>query len=630
VTLRSLALRPLVLIPLALLLNGCALTSTGITTTALGLSLHGNVHGGQQPINGAHVYLFAASSAGYGTPSVSLLSSTGFADSLGSYVPTGADGSFSISNDYACTPNTQVYLYALGGDPGSGVNNSAAGLMAVLGSCPNDGSNSFAGSVPYVSINEVSTVAAAYAMAPYAVDATDVASSGTPLALTGIANAFANATLLADLPSGSSLATTPNGNGVVPQSAINTLANVIAACINTTGPADPNCIALLGAATSDGTMSGTAPSDTATAMINIAHNPGANTSALYNLPPAISPFAPTLANEPNDFTLAVSYTGTGFSNPGGVSIDAVGNAWVTNQSGNSITVLSSLGIPMTGSPFSGNGINYPSQLAIDNNGNAWVANLGNSSISEFDLNGNQVNGSPFSGDGSSALSAIAINSLGNVWIAAPYTNNLDLLTTTSGTPSPRSITGDGLSYPTAVASDNAGNTWIVNQLSNSVTILDNTQTPLSGSPFSSGDQFNNPSAVSIDGAGNAWISNPNNNSISVIGIAGTLALGSPFSAGGLANPICVAFDGAGNVWVANQFSNGVTALTSAGVAVTGSPFIPSAASNINNTFVAVDGSGSVWLTDLNNNSLTEIIGSAAPAVTPIATAMMNNTTGARP
>ena len=200
-TLRTLVLRILATLPLPFLIAGCSLSSSLPTTAALGLNLHGNVHGGQQPINGAHVYLFAADSSAYGNPSVSLLSSasTGFSDGIGAYVPTDANGAWNITGDYTCTPNSQVYLYAAGGDPGAGVN-SAAGLMAVLGNCPSSGN--FASTIPFVTINEVSTVAAAYAMSGYATDALHVASSGSAAALTGIANAFANAGNLADLPRG--------------------------------------------------------------------------------------------------------------------------------------------------------------------------------------------------------------------------------------------------------------------------------------------------------------------------------------------------------------------------------------------------------------------------------------------
>ena len=95
-------------------------------------------------------------------------------------------------------------------------------------------------------MNEVSTIATAYAIAGYATDATHVSSSGSTLAATGIANAFASVTNLETLNTGVALATTPvanGGNGTVPQSEINTLANILASCVNSsgavTGPPNP-------------------------------------------------------------------------------------------------------------------------------------------------------------------------------------------------------------------------------------------------------------------------------------------------------------------------------------------------------------------------------------------------------
>src|SRR5271170_569594 len=117
-------------------------------------------------------------------------------------------------------------------------------------------------------------------MAGFATDATHVSSSGTPLAQTGIANAFANATNLADITTGAALTTTPSGSGtnvpngsIVPEAEVNTLANILASCVNSTGPASSTCGTLFSNAMSGGT-SGSTPDDTATAAINIAHNPG--------------------------------------------------------------------------------------------------------------------------------------------------------------------------------------------------------------------------------------------------------------------------------------------------------------------------------------------------------------------
>jgi len=148
----------------ALLLTGCSLTPTAAPAPEAGLPIVGIVHGGQQPIVGAQVYLFAANTTGYGGPGIAastsnasssqlLRSGTNTSQSTSGatngdyYVLTDANGQFTISGDYACTPGTQLYIYALGGNPGSGVN-SAAGLLAILGNCPSAGN--FASAIPFV------------------------------------------------------------------------------------------------------------------------------------------------------------------------------------------------------------------------------------------------------------------------------------------------------------------------------------------------------------------------------------------------------------------------------------------------------------------------------------------------
>ena len=119
------------------LLSGCAIGSSSAPTADPGLEIQGKVQGGQQPIVGAHVYLLAANTTGYGSASLSLLTAgTGRTqDTSGGptngfyYVTTDGNGDFSISGDYSCTAGTQVYAYSLSGNPGAGTN-TAAGLMA--------------------------------------------------------------------------------------------------------------------------------------------------------------------------------------------------------------------------------------------------------------------------------------------------------------------------------------------------------------------------------------------------------------------------------------------------------------------------------------------------------------------
>jgi hypothetical protein len=91
----------------------------------------------------------------------------------------------------------------------------------------------------------------------------------------------------------------------VPQSKINTLANILSACINSSAPTSEGCATLFANARDAGS-SGSIPGDTAAAAINIAHHPRMNTRILYSLQPALdAPFQPSLQSAPEDFTIPV-------------------------------------------------------------------------------------------------------------------------------------------------------------------------------------------------------------------------------------------------------------------------------------------------------------------------------------
>jgi hypothetical protein len=236
------------------------------------------------------------STTGNSGRSVSLLSSaTGNpSDAIGDYVLTGEYGGFSIAGDYTCVPGHRVYLYVRGGASGGSGANSAIGLMAWLGPCPEAGNFTLA--EPFVFVNEVTTVAAAYAMAGVAADPTHV--SGRVAAGTGVDKAAD----LARITTGVANATLPSDRGTkVPQSKINTLANILAACINTSGPKSAGCTTLFTNARGGG---GSVPDETAAAAINIAHNPRANIAVLYSLQPERdAPFQPQLLSAPEDFAI---------------------------------------------------------------------------------------------------------------------------------------------------------------------------------------------------------------------------------------------------------------------------------------------------------------------------------------
>ena len=613
------------------LLTGCALTNTATPGISTGAALKGNVHGGQQPVVGAHVYLFAAGTSGYGGPSTSLLNSnTDGTDSLGSYVLSDANGGFSITGDYTCTSGTQVYLLATGGNPGlpAPQANPNLALMTNLGQCPASGS--FAATIPTVSINEVTTVASVYAISGFMTDLTHVSSSGTLLAQTGIANAFATTNNLVDITTGGTLTTTPAGNGTVPQAEINTLANIIATCVNSNGASSTTCTTLFATAL-NGTIQAT---DTVTAALNIAHNPGTGIAALYALSATTPPFAPALTAQPNDFTIALSFAGRGLGDPDGIAIDSEGNVWIPNTLGNSITKLSSLGVeisPSTGYP-DGNS-QYPEAIAIDTSDNVWVTNYPSSdaaNIAKFSNSGAALSppGGYVGGGLNEPLWELAIDGAGNAWVMNG--NNSISEFSNSGTPvSPSTgFTGGGLNQSTGIGVDSSGNAWVTGQYG--VAKFSPTGVALSPSTGFTGGGLYTPIAVAFDASGNAWFANYGGDSATKLSSTGAaISPPSGFTGGGVLSPQSMAIDGSGNVWLGSAFSNNIAEFSNSGIAISPPTGFISLSVYLN-ILLAIDGSGNVWATNGSYNSVAEFVGAATPVVTPIASGAANNTLGTRP
>jgi hypothetical protein len=611
-------------------------TTNPPTGAVAGTGFRGAVHGGQSPINGAHLYLFAANTTGYGNTnsSISLLNSNvttqvpaGGQDGSGNYyVTTASDGSFSISGDYTCPSKaSQLYLYSIGGNAGSGAN-SGAGLLAALGACPASGTLS---STLYVVVNEVSTIAAAHSLAAYLADTTHISSSGTTLALTGIANAFATAANLENLGTGVALSTTPGGNGAVPQTKINTLANILAACINSTGPSSTPCTTLF----NDATIAGVPTTDTAMAAVSIQRNPQANLTALFALQAGNPPFQPSLSVVPNDFTIAISYTGGGLNGPAGLAIDGSGNVWVSNAGAPSISELASNGTAIsTATGFTGGGLTspFPSQaipgIAIDTAGNVWIVNAAGG-LSEFNSSGTPISGSGgYTGGGLNIPNFLAIDKSNDVWVGNRGDLSLSEFSST-GTPISGSggYTGGGLSAPSGVAVDVSGNVWAANngvsggtEGGNSLSEVSSTGTPISGSSGYTGGGLVNPFTLAIDPSGDIWLTDSDpSTAISEFNSSGAAISGnSGFTGGGLNAPVGIAFDGTGNAFFSNYSGNSITKFDSAGAPISNSNGWLGGLSGP--TEIGFDGSGNLWVASSGNNTVTEFVGvGRTPVVTPV-------------
>jgi cyclophilin family peptidyl-prolyl cis-trans isomerase len=263
-------------------ITGCGSSFTsasqGAASTAV-VKLTGNVHGGQQAVTGAQVYLYAVSNQNGGT-ATSLLYTSGFTLS-------DLNGNFSITNDYPCPTNAYVYILAIGGNPGLGLGtNSEIALAAGLGPCSALTSSS------YFAVNEVTTAAFAYAMSAYATSDTQIGTT------TNLASAFAYINTVLNPATG--MAIPSQGTTVLPQLTLNSLANAISACVNSNGVGAP-CSTLMTAANAS-------PTNTFQAALKIAQSPGTNVSTIYNLSTPNQIFQPALTAPPASWTLAAGTT----------------------------------------------------------------------------------------------------------------------------------------------------------------------------------------------------------------------------------------------------------------------------------------------------------------------------------
>jgi streptogramin lyase len=579
--------------------------------TVPGSAIVGNVHGGQQPVIGAHIYLFAANSTGYGAPSIPMLNSSQpgvSADIIGDYVLTDANGGFSISGDYTCTIGQQVYLLALGGNPGLpvGETNPALALMAAMGACP-EGQTNFASTVPYISINEVTTVASVYALSGFMTDAIHVSSAATPGAFQGIANAFRTVTNLVDIATGNARIQNLGGNGSVPQTEINTLANLLVTCVNSDGSS--GCAALFSNAPA---LNGAAPTDTVVAALNVTHNPAANVSALFNASLTTTPFQPTLAAAPADWSLALTFNATNLVGPYFPAIDSIGNVWIPGYISNNLIELDPTGSVLSGkNGFIGTGISLPYSIAIDASDNPWLINFGPvnaSTVSKFSTTGASLTSTPF--PCGTACFFPAFDAAQNLWISG--SSNTTVLRADGSVLKKFSTSG----YDSGIAINSTGTAWTIGQprslyrlnLSTTLPSVAEATTASSGSELTS---------IAIDSADSVWFASSQNNAIGVSDKNGVLiSPTSGYTGGGLSGPAQLAIDGANRVWIANRDGSSLSAFTNTGVAI--SPATGYQSSGLSNPRgLAIDASGNIWITNFTGNTITEFVGIATPAATPI-------------
>jgi len=688
-------------------LSGCGIgkldnSSSPLVTPAF----TGKALGGQMPIAGATVKVYATSSTGYGQATM-LQEANQLGGSSGQ--DTDAGGNFIFAGGYTCPAGQFAYIVSSGGNTGANAVNPNAVLVAALGRCEDLYVNTTGGNYngPLIYINELTTIAAAYALGNFStVTGTGASTSvliGAPptnnagqiggvstgciangttcniTATAGLAHAFLNAANLVNPFANTSItganAKLPgNSSAVVPQELIDTLGNMLVACVNSTGGAagdgsGSNCTQLFAATT----IGSAIPTNTFSAMVNLAANPtlGGSATAVANLfnlaAPQTNVYSPSLTTAPvNDFSIGINYpaglgaapttaTATcatppcqGLTYPISGALDINDVYYLGNQvssggaAGLNLFAFSSNG-NLLSTTTNGATMKFTFGLSVDALGNGYFGNASGSGINAlgvFSTGGGMLSQYTIKPIGANLLKVYntAVDRANNVWVFGSVngggTSTLYMSPSGGGAFTPQANPGatiPGAPSFVGLAIDPNQNVWT--SASTALSVLQNTGTvaaPTYVSTSTVGATTTGSPATGIAFAGNpftAYVSSytgtpgiqpftPTFSGPEVSAVTpGTLTNVNGKISGSLGNEA----DGAGNIWVADTNSHSVIQFNPG--TPTAYRYEPCLGGNTTcaNVFttgkpyvVSIDSTGSIWVTAPAGGNVVQIIGAAAP------------------
>jgi len=388
---RSFSLFALAGLSVSFLLTGCGFGSQGVDVGVPVSGFSGHMMGGQSPVTGATLTIYSFGTTGYGLAGSALATTT-----------TDNSGNYTFANFTCPQNNTPVYMLGAGGNSGGGINNAAV-LGVSLGPC-----GSITGPIDF---NEVTTAALAFTLAHYFNEINGGYTQGAdffggPSTTTGsvinYSQGILNATnvTIPHIVNNQTGTANSNVNGspgsVVEAAKIYTIANIIAACINTTGPTDNTETTTVCGKFFSYTMdySNVRPFDTLQAAVQMALYPTSNVKNLYNLiPPVGFAFAGGLNSVPQDLSIGVSYTTPNASlavAPATIStidIDGSGDIWFPSNGTGQVGLVefNPQGSTNFNGPYNASNMVSPTQLAIDGNGVAWLNDTGSTRVAGYNL-----------------------------------------------------------------------------------------------------------------------------------------------------------------------------------------------------------------------------------------------------
>ncbi len=429
-----------------------------------------------------------------------------------------------------------------------------------------------------VTVNELTTVAAAYSMAQFYRSGAIV---GDPFALT--IGAAMNDNLVDIATGGSSvvLLTSPNADQSTSLRCTRSLANILAACV-----ADPaEALSFLQLAVDPLLPS---PTTVPQAMADLARNPGQNVEQIYSLAKIKTPYRPALFAAPDAWTVAVKVNDSGDDNNliaglGNIVFDANGRAWISDNvtqgtpySSQMLVVLEPNGKASGGSNgappspiFTGGLLGGGYGITIDPQGSIWVGNFGwgpnqscqyypanspgcHGSVSQFTAAGVAISGPLGYQGGPERAQGMASDASGNIWITS-YGNDFVYVFLNGSPTNVAQFQEYTNSQPFDVETGPNGTAWIgcgggiTGEYASSLT-----RVQLVGNQIQMLWQTNIGSAakgLTVDSKGIAWLTSQGDSKVYAVNTNGMVLGG--FGGGGVNGPWGATVDGDDNIWVSN-------------------------------------------------------------------------------
>ena len=520
-----------------------------------------------------------------------------------------------------------------------------------------------------VVLDEMTTVAAGYSLAQFAVSG--VVGGPAP----GLQNASRMPRNLVDLASGQPakfLLQYPNGTATETFSTFNSLASIIAGCVEGTN----DCAAFLDAATDPW---GVRPDTTWQAMTLLPTNPSGDAPGVFAQVPADPRFTPVRTSAPSGWVIALRFYGNGhqFNGPGNVAFDAQGRVWANDNAtfspqpkkvcpGLDLFRLDPYAAGQPMETFRGGGLNGAGfGIAIDPRAHVWVSNFGftgsecpvaptSNSVSEFDPDGQPISGDDGYLDGPLSWPQGTKSDVdGNIWIAS--CGNHSAVVYPGGDHTLATVVSRVIRKAFDVAQNTEGNVFVTSNAGDQVFGFGPDGTPLPNSPFGDSSTLSKPLGAASDSLGNVWVSNsgvidipcssdesleapaPGPHLLGTVAQVGPDGSTTSFGGAGMTVPWGIAVDGDDNLWVANFAGERLSHLCGARTSTcptgqVGDPISPADSGYAfdglqRNTGVQVDPSGTVWLannwitvpvqTDPFGDGLVVYLGMAAPVKAPL-------------